>query len=104
MAPILAHGNILSHLDSLFWMKGLLNSLYFSRSCLRNVIEEVELIANNDIEVNGEVFQVDFYLGADWKFLATVSGIDSPNCTHACIWCTCPKGERYNCDEEWSVT
>ena len=64
----------------------------------------MEFIANNGIEVNGEVFQVDFYLGADWKFLATVSGIDSPNCTHACIWCTCPKGERDNCDKEWSIT
>ena len=72
--------------------------------CLANVIEEVEFISNNGIEVDREKFEVEFYLGADWKFLATVCGIESPNCTHACIWCTCPKGERYSADKEWSLT
>lgn len=55
--------------------------------CLQNVIKDVELISKEGIEVDDEIFEVDFYLGADWKFLATVCGIESPNCTHACIWC-----------------
>ena len=72
--------------------------------CLQDVIKDVDIISKNGIEVDGEKFEVDFYLGADWKFLATVCGIESPNCTHACVWCTCPKGERYNGEKEWSIT
>ena len=62
------------------------------------------MISDNGIEVDDERFEVDFYLGADWKFLATVCGIESPNCTHACIWCTCPKNQRFNGKKEWSIT
>ena len=65
--------------------------------CQQNVIKDVELISKEGIEVDDEIFEVDFYLGADWKFLATVCA----NCTHACIWCTCPKKERYNGEKEW---
>ena len=50
----------------------------------------------DNIEVDGERFEVDFYLGADWKV--------SPNCTHACIWCTCLKNQRHNGEKEWSIT
>ena len=71
--------------------------------CLQNIIKDVEFISKEGIEVD-EIFEVDFYLGADWKFLATVCGIESPNCTHACIWCTCPKKERYNGEKEWSLS
>jgi hypothetical protein len=72
--------------------------------CLQNVIKDIEVISKEGIEVDDETFEVDFYLGADWKFLATVCGIESPNCTHACIWCTCPKKDRYNGEKEWSLT
>ena len=72
--------------------------------CLQDVIKDVELISKNGIKVDGDNFEVDFYLGADWKFLATVCGIESPNCTHACIWCTCPKNKRYDGEKEWSIT
>lgn len=73
--------------------------------CLRDVISEVDLISRNGITVDEQKFDVDFYLGADWKFLATVCGIDSPNCTYACIWCTCPNNERYDSgNTNWSLT
>ena len=72
--------------------------------CLQDVIKGVEIISKDSIYVDGEKFEVDFYLGADWKFLATVCGIESPNCTHACIWCTCPKNQRHNGGKEWSLT
>ena len=73
--------------------------------CLKDVINDVQTISNDGIKVGDETLEVDFYLGADWKkFLATVCGIESPNCTHACIWCTCPESQRYNGEKEWSIT
>ena len=72
--------------------------------CLQNVMKDVEQISKEGIEVDDKIFEVDLYLGADWKFLTTVCGIESLNCSHACIWCTCPKKDMYNGEKEWSLT
>ena len=58
---------------------------------LRDVIEEVSMISHDGITVQECHYAVKFYLGADWKFLAMVCGIDSANSKYACIWCTCLK-------------
>ena len=34
-------------------------------------------------------FQLEYFLGSDWKFLACVCGIGAANGEHACIWCKC---------------
>lgn len=49
-------------------------------------------------------FEVTYYLGGDWKFLAMATGIDSATSKHACIWCKCPALERYDCTQEWSIS
>ena len=35
--------------------------------CLQDVIKDIEIFSKDGIEVNGEKFEVDFYLGADWN-------------------------------------
>ena len=45
-----------------------------------------------------------YYLGGDWKFLATVTGIDSASATYSCIWCKCKKDERGDVHLKWSLT
>ena len=70
---------------------------------LRDVVEEVSMISREGITVGGCNYSVEFYLGADWKFLAMVCGIDSANSKYACIWCTCPKDDRYDTTKEWSI-
>ena len=72
--------------------------------CLKDVISEISDIHNNGLEVDRNRYTVQFYLGADWKFLAMACGIDSANSTHACVWCTCPKVDRHRVDQEWSIT
>ena len=71
---------------------------------LRDVIEEVSMISRDGITVQECHYAVKFYLGADWKFLAMVCGIDSANSKYACIWCTCPKEDRHDTTKEWSIT
>ena len=43
-------------------------------------------------------------MGGDWKFLTSITGIDSASSTYSCIWCKCGRDEQYDPDKEWSVT
>ena len=68
---------------------------------LKDIIHEVESI--QQIAVYDLNFDVQFYLGGDWKFLATATGIDAAMSTHACIWCKCPAVERHDSEQVWSI-
>ena len=69
---------------------------------LEDVIKEAE-----DLEVlaiNERVFNIQLFLGGDMKFLAIVCGLECATSEHSCIWCKCPKGQRWNMDKIWSLT
>ena len=69
---------------------------------LQDIYEEAK-----DLEVltiEGNVYKILFFLGGDWKFLATVCGIESASTVYSCIWCKCPKSQRSNMDLEWSIS
>ena len=51
----------------------------------------------------GATFNVEFFLGGDWKFLATVCGIGPANQDIACIWCLCPRVLRHDVFQEWPL-
>ena len=74
----------------------------FLKMALEDIIKDVERL--KQIEVGQDNFSVDYYMGGDWKFLASITGIDSASSTYSCIWCKCGRGERYDPDKEWSVT
>ena len=56
--------------------------------CLRDVVNEVSSLTS--LTVGKNTYEVRFYLGGDWKFLAMITGIDSATSRYACIWCKCP--------------
>lgn len=56
------------------------------------------------ITVDGRKFNVEYFLGGDMKFLASVCGIEAATCEHSCVWCKCPKSKRWNMDTTWSLT
>ena len=56
------------------------------------------------VEINGIKYDIELFLGGDWKFLAIVCGLDSATSQHSCIWCKCPKSERWDMSCEWSIT
>ena len=68
---------------------------------LENIRDEIEQITT--IAVNGVEYQVEFFLGADWKFLALIVGIESASANYCCIWCICHTNERHVQSKEWSV-
>ena len=38
------------------------------------------------ITIKGRVYKIQFYLGGDWKFLATVRVLESATADYTCIW------------------
>ena len=69
---------------------------------LQDICEEAK-----DLEVltiEGNVYKIIFFLGGDWKFLATVCGIESASAEYSCIWCKCSKSQRSNMELKWSIS
>ena len=74
-------------------------SLLLSLEDIKNEIESL-----STIEVSNICFEIQYFLGGDWKFLATITGIDSASANYACIWCKCPALERHNSKIKWSMS
>jgi len=56
------------------------------------------------IELDGESYGVELFLGGDWKFLALVCGLKAANADFSCIWCKCHAHDRWNMDMDWSLS
>ncbi len=68
---------------------------------LADLIDEMSSLKN--IKINGYSYDLEYFLGGDWKFLACVCGLGAANSNFACIWCKCPKGQRFDIKKEWSL-
>jgi len=55
------------------------------------------------ISIDQKVYQVTWFLGGDWKFLALVCGLDNASSNFSCIWCKCPKSKRSDMTLQWSI-
>ena len=58
----------------------------------------------NAIQIDGKVYNIEFYLDGDLKFLAIVCGVETANSEYACVWCKCPKGKWDDMSMGWSLT
>ena len=69
---------------------------------LQDIIDEAKEIKSITI---GEVtYNIEFFLGRDWKFLAATCGLETATAEHACIWCKCSKLQRSDMKLTWSIT
>ena len=68
---------------------------------LKDLIKEMELLT--EITLDNITYPLEYFLGGDWKFLASVCGIGGANADYACIWCLCPKLKRYDISKVWSL-
>ena len=48
-----------------------------------------EMSKLNKVTVEGKTYNIKYFLGGDWKFLACVFGLGAANQDYACIWCKC---------------
>lgn len=63
-----------------------------------------EVIDLEVLTVGDSVYKIQFFLGGDMKFLAVVCGIQAATSVYSCIWCKCPKHQRWDMSIEWSIT
>ena len=70
---------------------------------LKDIRDEINEISSNGISALGKKFDVHFYLGGDWKFIAAVCGLDAANSTFSCIWCNYAKNQRHCLETQWSI-
>ena len=75
------------------------DSLMKGLADLRNEVAHLKAI-----DVNGVTYKINYTMGGDWKFLASVTGIDSAKADFACIWCKCPKSQWHIIDKVWSIS
>ncbi|CAH1242586.1 Hypp6859 [Branchiostoma lanceolatum] len=57
------------------------------------VYREMEETRENGLDIEGKNIKVQWYLTADWKFVATLLGLNQASNKSFCIWCHCTKGE-----------
>ena len=62
--------------------------------CFEDIVSEMKNL--NILKVDDYTYTIDFFLGADMKFLAMCTGIEAANSTYPCVWCKCPCTDRHD--------
>ena len=71
-------------------------------AAVKDIAEEIAQL--DTIRIGEYEFEIEFMLGADWKFLAMSVGIESATSDYFCIWCKCKASERYDTSKLWSIS
>lgn len=69
---------------------------------MADIRQDVESFTH--VSVGTECFDIEWFLGGDWKFLACVCGLGAATASHPCIWCKCQLYDKYNGRKEWSLS
>ena len=64
---------------------------------------KTEMAQLNEVEVDNVKYKIEYFIGGDWKFLACICGLGAANQDYTCIWCKCPREERYDVTKTWSL-
>ena len=72
---------------------------------LRDSLADLRMEMSNlqEISVNDCTYKLEYFLGGDWKFLALVCGPGRVNENYACVWCKCPRQQRWDTSKKWSI-
>ena len=54
--------------------------------------------------IDERIFKIEFFLGGDWKFIATVNGLVHANANFAFIWCKCSETQRFDMRLQWLIS
>ena len=66
---------------------------------LEDIQDEVKQLKSITVK---DMSKIEFFLRADWKFLALCVGIEAANAKYSCIWFTCPSDSRHTMSKTWS--
>jgi len=58
------------------------------------------LISGGKIEVKGKEYDLEVFLGGDYKFLLMVMGLNAANASYSCLWCKVHATDRWDTTKE----
>ncbi len=61
------------------------------KMAFKEIISDLEKIKS--VAIDGIIFEIEWSLGGDLKWLATVQGINSANSNQPCLWCMWHKND-----------
>ena len=72
---------------------------------LKNCLNELlELLSNVDkIEINAKTYDIDFFLGSDYKMLRILLGQKASNALEGCLYCKCPMRSAPKKGDAWQI-
>ena len=72
---------------------------------LRDSVADLRMEMSNlkEISANSCTYKIEYFLGGDLKFLALVCGLGRANEDYACVWCKCPREQRWDTSKTWSI-
>lgn len=73
----------------------------FLKHTLQELKQQMEDL--NHVIIKGETYQLDYFLGGDYKWLLLILGLDSASCKYSCIYCKVSSDERGDFRKEWSM-
>ena len=73
-------------------------------SCLAESLKELtdEMKDIKSMTIEDITYTIEWFLGADLKFLALCTGLSAANSKYAYIWCKCPSEDRH-ITKKWSI-
>jgi hypothetical protein len=72
---------------------------------LSEILHALDIFSNlEEIEIDGKTYRLEFFVGADLKFLAILYGINCANSLRPCIWCNCKKTDFCKFNKKFSLT
>ena len=71
------------------------------KESFQHSFEEINtLIGKKTIKINDTTYDLEFFLGGDYKFLLLVMGMKSATSNYTCLWCKIHKDDRWRMDFE----
>lgn len=72
---------------------------------LRDSLADLRMEMSNlqEISAHNCTYKLEYFLGGDWKFLALICGLGRANEDYACVWCKCPRQQRWDTSKKWSI-
>lgn len=61
------------------------------KATMTDINTEIETLQNEGLDIDGCNFKFTFYVGADYKFILLVCGMQAANSNHACVFCDAKK-------------
>ena len=72
--------------------------LFVALGDTRNDVEQLTTVCIDNV-----CYEIEWFLGGDWKFLACICGFGAAHAKTPCIWCKCPLYDHYDGTKCWSL-